>query len=123
MLKNLSVAVVGASPKADRYSNRAMQMLENYGHTPIPVAPAHSEILGRTVYRSLTDIAGPIHTVALYVGSERQTDIVADILRVKPVRVIFNPGTENPAAYDQLRTAGIEPLEACTLVMLSTGQF
>ncbi|NLI29998.1 MAG: CoA-binding protein, partial [Nitrospiraceae bacterium] len=46
-----------------------------------------------------------------------------DILRIKPFRVIFNPGTENPAAYGPLRSAGIEPLEACTLVMLSTGQF
>lgn len=122
-MKELNVAVIGASPKTDRYSNRAMQMLESYGHTPIPVAPAHVEILGHRVYRSLSEVSGQIHTVAMYVGSDRQTGIIDDILRTRPVRVIFNPGTENPAAYDRLRAAGIEPLEACTLVMLSTGQF
>lgn len=122
-MKKLTVAVIGASPKADRYSNRAMQMLESYGHTPIPVAPAHAEILGRKVYRSLADVGTAVHTVALYVGPDRQEGIIDDILCAKPVRVIFNPGTENPAAYDQLRSAGIEPLEACTLVMISTGQF
>lgn len=122
-MNTVTVAVVGASPKADRYSNRAMQMLASYGHTPIPVAPAHAEILGWPVFRSLIDIQQPVHTVAMYVGSDRQAGIINDILRMKPVRVIFNPGTENPQAYDQLRSAGIEPLEACTLVMLSTGQF
>jgi len=37
--------------------------------------------------------------------------------------VIFNPGTENPDEYEGLRAAGIEPTEACTLVLLRTGQF
>ncbi|NLI30010.1 MAG: CoA-binding protein [Nitrospiraceae bacterium] len=122
-MNTVNVAVVGASPKEDRYSNRAMQMLASYGHTPIPVAPVHTEILGRPVFRSLIDIQQPVHTVAMYVGSDRQAGIIDDILRIKPFRVIFNPGTENPAAYGPLRSAGIEPLEACTLVMLSTGQF
>lgn len=122
-MNNLNVAVVGASPKADRYSNRAMQMLASHGYIPIPVAPAHTEILGRKVYRSLADFTGSIHTVAMYVGADRQTGIIDDILRAKPARVIFNPGTENPDAYERLRNAGIESLEACTLILLSTGQF
>jgi predicted CoA-binding protein len=122
-VKKINIAVVGASPKTERYSNKAMLMLEKAGYIPIPVAPVHHEILGRQVFRSLRDIQQPIHTVTLYVGPSRQDAVINEILQIKPTRVIFNPGTENPAVYRQLQDVGIEPLEACTLVLLSTGQF
>jgi hypothetical protein len=44
-------------------------------------------------------------------------------MRLQPKRVIFNPGTENPALMQQLAADGMEVEEACTLVMLHTGQF
>ena len=54
---------------------------------------------------------------------KRQEGLFEQILTIKPKRVIFNPGTENPDEYERLKTAGIEPMEACTLVLLRTGQF
>ncbi len=43
--------------------------------------------------------------------------------QINPKRIIFNPGTENEE-FKQLATQnGVEPIEACTLVMLSIGNF
>ncbi len=118
-----TVAVVGASPLKDRYSNKAMNLLEEYGHTPVPVAPKHKEIEGKAVYTGLPEIPEDIDTVTMYVGVPRQEKIIEEILRVKPKRVIFNPETENPKVYDQLKSAGIRVQEACTLVLLKTSQY
>ncbi len=117
------VAVVGASPLAERYSNKAMNMLAEHGHTPVPVAFKHETIEGEKVYPHLSDIPGQIDTVTMYVGVPHQKDIIDQIIALKPKRVIFNPNTENPAVYDRLRSAGIQIQEACTLVLLSTSQY
>jgi len=117
------VAVVGASPLEERYSNKAIRMLEDHGHTPIPVAPKYDTIEGKKVYSNLGDIQETVHTVTLYVGVTRQEKIIEEIIQLKPKRVIFNPNTENPAVYGKLRAEGIEVQEACTLVLLKTNQY
>jgi predicted CoA-binding protein len=118
-----NVAVVGASPHHYRYSNRAMNMLEEYGHNPIPVAPERDEILGRRVYPTLAAVPDRIDTVTMYIRPALQRAVLDDALLIKPRRIIFNPGTENPDEYERLRKVGIDVVEACTLVMLTTRQF
>jgi uncharacterized protein len=118
-----SVAVVGASPKEDRYSYKAMKMLLEAGHNAIPVAPAQEQILGKKAYASLSEVPDQVTTVTMYVGPARQGPIIEDLLVIKPRRIIFNPGTENSAQYERLRKVGIECIEACTLVLLRTDQF
>jgi predicted CoA-binding protein len=118
-----NVVVVGASENEERYSNKAMKMLAEYGHNPIPVAPARETILDRKAYGRPSDVVGPVDTVTMYVGPARQQGLIEQIIALEPKRVIFNPGSENPAAYAQLQAAGIEAIEACTLVMLRTRQF
>ena len=118
-----NVVVVGASTNEERYSNKAMKMLAEYGHRPIPVAPVGDTILGEKVYASVSEVRERVDTVTLYVGPKRQDGLFDEIIAQKPRRVIFNPGTENPQHYDRLQAAGIEVLEACTLVLLRTGQF
>ena len=118
-----NVVVIGASNNEERYSNKAMKMLLEFGHNPIPVAPAIETVMNRRVYGSLADVPGTIDTVTLYVGPKRQEGLFEQIVACKPKRVIFTPGTENPNEYDRLKAAGIEPMEACTLVLLRTGQF
>jgi len=118
-----NVLVIGASAKEDRYSNKAMKMLEEYNHNPIPLAPAGGIILGRKVRTRLEDVSEPIDTVTLYVGPARQGELVEALIAMRPQRVIFNPGTENPELYPRLEAAGIRVLEACTLVLLRTRQF
>ncbi|MCP3872649.1 MAG: CoA-binding protein [Desulfobacteraceae bacterium] len=118
-----NVAVIGASPKQDRYSNKAIRLLTKYHHNPIPVAPKHQKIEGKKVYQALEDISQKIDTVTLYVNPERQKPIIQSIIKLAPKRVIFNPDTENKAVYDQFKQAGIDVVEACTLVLLKTKQY
>ncbi len=118
-----NVAVVGASPKVERYSNKAIRFLEERGHNPIPVNGAYDEILGKKCWSTLSEIAEQIDTVTIYVGATRQDVLIDEIIRLSPKRAIFNPGTENPEVYDRIKEAGIEVLEACTLVLLRTEQF
>jgi predicted CoA-binding protein len=118
-----NVVVIGASPKEERYSNKAIRLLDEYQHNPIPVAPKHDKIEGKKVYQRLEDIPEKIDTVTMYVGPARQDAIIKEIVKLAPKRVIFNPDTENKAVYDQLKTAGIKVVEACTLVLLKTNQY
>lgn len=119
-----TVAIIGASPKPERYSNKAQKMLSEYGHIPKPISPIHKEIEGTKAYRSLRDIPEKVDTVTMYVAPKHQfPELIDDIIEASPRRVIFNPGAENQTVYDRLRGQGIEVLEACTLVLLRTHQF
>lgn len=118
-----NVVVIGASANEERYSNKAMKMLSEYGHNPIPVAPLAGSILGYKAHIAISDIHSQVDTVTMYVGPARQHGMIDEIVALQPKRVIFNPGTENPSEYDRLKSAGITVLEACTLVLLKTNQF
>ena len=117
------VVVLGASPDSDRYSNKAMHLLAAHGHHVIPVSTVYTEIEGEPVFKDLGAVTGPVDTLTLYLSPKRLLPITADIIRLQPGRVIFNPGTETPEVQAALDAAGIPWLEACTLVMLRTGQF
>jgi predicted CoA-binding protein len=118
-----TVVVLGASPKRERYSYRAMAMLREYGHRPVPVNPTSTEVLGEKCYPSIADIPGPIDTVTVYLRKTRSDPLRRDILQAKPPRIIFNPGAENHELATQARERGIEVIEGCTLVMLRSGTF
>ena len=118
-----TVAVLGASPKEDRYSYKAVKMLLAHGHAPIPVHPAGHDVLGIHGLKSLDDIEQPIDTLTMYVGAQISDGELDRILKLRPRRVIFNPGAENEGLAEKLREAGIEVVFACTLVMLQTDQF
>lgn len=117
------VVVLGASNKPDRYAYKALTELTQHGHSVIPVNPALKEISGIKVVNRLSDIRDEIDTVTLYVGPERLEPMVPEIIALKPKRVISNPGTETPVMADACEKNNIEYIEACTLVMLATGQY
>jgi uncharacterized protein len=117
------VAVLGASPKEDRFSFKAVHLLKEYGHQPIPIHPAGHTVDGVAGLKSLDDIGGPVDTLTMYVGPDISNGELDRILRLRPRRVIFNPGAENEDLMAKLRDAGIEVVRACTLVMLRTEQF
>lgn len=121
--KSETVVVLGATPKEDRYAFKAMKMLLEFGHRPIPVNPSFDTVLGEKCYRSIADVPGPIDTVTMYLGEGRSEPLITEILEAKPNRIIFNPGAENLNLARQAAARGIEVVEGCTLVMLRTGQF
>ena len=122
-MKSETVAILGASPKPERYAYKAFEMLREYGHRPLPINPAFEEILGEKCYPRISDAPGPIDTVTMYLGEARSNPLIDDIIAAKPRRIIMNPGAENSALAQQAEDAGIEVVEGCTLVMLQTGQF
>lgn len=121
--KNSTVAVLGASPNEERYSFKAVRMLKENHHRPIPVHPTGHTVDGVPGVRSLTDIKEPVHTVTCYVNAKISDGEFDHIMSLKPQRVIFNPGAENENLATKLEASGIEVVRACTLVMLRTGQF
>lgn len=119
----MKVAILGASSKPDRYANLAQVKLLAHGHAVIGINPGLPDLGGVQVVRSIVDLPPEVDTLTVYVGPERSSDLSEEILSYGFRRVIFNPGAENPELAAALRESGVEPLEACTLVMLSTGQF
>jgi len=120
------VAVLGASSDMTRYSYKAVQLLKEYGHTPIPIHPRETEVLGYKVVPEIKDLVKQgkkIDTLTMYVNPNLSTQYQQDIIDLKPRRVIFNPGSENPLLEKALASKGIIIEEACTLVLLRTDQF
>lgn len=117
------VVVLGASDNSERFAYKAMKMLDDYGHETLLVNPHLSEIEGRIVIADLDQVPRPVDTLTLYVNPRISMSLKDKIISLKPKRVIFNPGTENPAIEFDLKEAGIETIYACTLVMLSAGKF
>jgi len=118
----MKTLVIGASENTNRYANRAARTLLQYGHDIELVGLRTGQIQGHTIQTGLPDLNG-IDTVTMYVGAQNQAGYVDYLKTLKPRRVIFNPGAENPDLARQLREEGIEPIEACTLVMLSVGTY
>lgn len=113
--------VIGATPNPDRYAYKAIEMLTKYGHSLVAYGIKQGIIGAVVIQNELPQQV--FDTVTMYVGPQNQPDFYQYILNLKPKRVIFNPGTENAAFEAQLQQAGIEALQACTLVLLSTGQY
>lgn len=122
-MKQSKVAILGASEKTERFSYRAFQMLREHGYPVIPVSPKLNELDGVPVIKSLKEVKGHVDTLTMYVGPEKSDRMADEILELKPRRVIFNPGSENPALQKKLQEAGVHVIEACTLVLLRTRQF
>ncbi|MGI9114060.1 MAG: CoA-binding protein [Chthoniobacterales bacterium] len=118
-----TVVILGASPKPERYAFRAFRMLREYGHQPVPVNPAFTEVLGEHCYKRISDVPEKIDTVTLYLRPARSDPLIDEIISARPRRIIMNPGAENPKLAEHAEAVGIEVVEGCTLVMLRSGRF
>ena len=118
----MRVLVYGASTNPDRYAFIATELLLSKGHDVVLVGHKPGLIGGVEILLGQPELES-IDTVTLYVGPKNQLDLFTYLMRIQPKRVIFNPGTENPELMQQLTDKGVEVEEACTLVMLHTGQF
>lgn len=114
--------VMGASLKEDRYSNKAIRDLRKYGHPVVAVGLRDGKVLDVPIAKDIP--AGiRVDTVTMYLNAHNQEPWEQQILALKPKRIIFNPGAENEAFANKAAAAGIETMEACTLVLLHTGQY
>ncbi|MEN9510885.1 MAG: hypothetical protein RLZZ370_704 [Bacteroidota bacterium] len=118
---NKPTLVLGATNNPERYAWKAAMLLLEEGHEMYPVGIRKGEVGGREISRNFPD--APIHTITLYLNPDHQRSWFASILNSGARRIIFNPGTEHPELMEAAEAAGMETLEACTLVLLRTGQY
>jgi hypothetical protein len=114
--------VLGATPNQGRYANLAANRLVRSGHPIVNVGLKSGEVAGVPIEKPET-IHNDIDTITLYVGPLHQELLYDYILKTHPKRIIFNPGTENSELRRMANEKGIETEYACTLVLLSIGQY
>jgi uncharacterized protein len=114
--------VLGASQNPERYSNLAVKKLLAHQYAVAAVGNKKGNIAGVTIENEKVPFKN-IDTVTLYLNPLHQKEYYDYIFSLQPKRIIFNPGTENEELADLARQKGIIPQEACTLVLLSTGQY
>ncbi|MEX1191870.1 MAG: CoA-binding protein [Brumimicrobium sp.] len=114
--------VLGASDNPSRYAYMAVKRLQSYDVPVVAVGYREGEIDGTKIQKTFPKDE-EIHTVTLYLSKKNQIQYYDALINLKPKRVIFNPGTANPEFENNLIKNGIEILDACTLVMLSSGEY
>jgi len=116
--------IVGATDNRSRYAYIAAQMLTEYEHEIVPIGIKIGKIFGNEILdiRQKPPMED-VDTVTLYIGPQHQPEWYDYLIGLKPKRIIFNPGTENSEFEKMAEEAGIEVLEACTLVMLRSRHF
>jgi hypothetical protein len=118
----MKTLVIGASTKPERYSNMAIRALRKHNHEVFALAKREG-VVADVPIKTEFPVNDNIHTVTMYVGAKHQPEYYKSLLELKPERVIFNPGSENFELAEMLEMNGVETIEGCTLVMLSTNQF
>jgi hypothetical protein len=121
-MKKSKTLVLGASDNPERYSNMAIRMLRSHAQEVVAIGLKETEVGDVHVMTDAMPRAD-VDTVTLYLNPRHQVPYYDFILSLDPRRIIFNPGTENDELKSLAGSKGIECLEACTLVMLSTGQY
>ena len=113
---------MGASDNPSRYSFLAIHRLRSHGHPVVAIGRRNTIVNDVAVTNEKKEFDN-IHTITLYLNRQHQKEYYEYILSLKPRRIIFNPGAENSELTDLAKKSGIIPVEACTLVLLSTGQY
>lgn len=119
---NKKTLVIGASENPERYSFKAINALRSHKHEVVALAK-RGGVVGDVTFETEFPTQEDVDTVTLYVGPQRQPEYYSAIIDLKPKRVLFNPGTENPDFVAMLNENDIEAEEACTLVLLSIGNY
>ena len=114
--------ILGASDNPSRYSYLALNSLRKHGHPVIAIGKKSSKVADVDLITEKKEF-DDIDTITIYLNPDNQKQYYDYIFSLHPKRVIFNPGAENQELIDLLRSKGIDPVEACSLVLLSTGQY
>lgn len=115
--------VLGATDNPSRFAYKAVHRLQQHGHEVVPVGIRKSEVGGLPIITDKETAIEGTDTVTLYVGPQNQPYWYDYIISLKPKRIIFNPGTENPVLEKMARENNIEALHHCTLVMLASDSY
>ncbi|MDX2003618.1 MAG: CoA-binding protein [Chitinophagales bacterium] len=121
-MESKKTLVLGATEDPSRYANLAINRLLSYGHEVVAIGKEKGAVKNVAIETEKLPFDA-VDTVTLYLRPSNQKEYLDYIIGLNPKRIIFNPGTENDELIDLAYKNGIEPIEGCTLVMLSTGQY
>jgi uncharacterized protein len=122
MAEKKKTLVLGASSNPARYSYLAIQRLRKHGHPVVAIGRRIGEVAGVNISKEHLP-EEDVDTITLYLNPTNQREYYDYILTLQPKRIIFNPGTENDELIQKAKENNIQPVIACTLVMLGTGQY
>ena len=117
-----TIAVLGIKPES--HANQPAFYVPKYmadaGYDVIPVPvyyPDVTEIMGKPVYRNLSDVPGEIDLVNVFRRSEDIPKHTPEILEKKPKAVWFQLGIRNDEVAEQLAKAGIKVVQDLCLMV------
>jgi len=116
-----TVAVIGASPKPDRYSHQAVLGYLKRGYTVYPVNPAGEAVAGLAAYRTLAEVPGSPDLITMYVNPKTGVELLDQIVAKRPKALWLNPGADGEPIESAARARGVHVVVACNLVALSYG--
>lgn len=119
---NKKTLVIGASENIERYSNMAVRKLTAHHYNVVAIGKKAGKIDDVVIETEKKNFS-EVHTITLYINPTLQKEFYNYIIALKPTRIIFNPGTENEELEQLAIANNIKAIEACTLVMLNTGQY
>ncbi|HKO80471.1 MAG TPA: CoA-binding protein [Chitinophagaceae bacterium] len=122
MNKEKKTLVLGASDNPARYSYLAIQRLRSHGHPVVGIGRKNTKVADVNIEKEKVPVSD-VDTVTLYLNPTHQQEYYDYIISLHPKRIIFNPGTENDKLVELAKEKNIQTQEACTLVLLSTGQY
>lgn len=122
MPQSSSTLVIGATPNTSRVAYTAVHMLQEYKFPIVLFGIKKGEVAGKKILNDFP-LDADVDTITLYISAKWQAPYYQKMIDLRPRRIIFNPGTENREFQQMAEAAGIKCLEACTLVMLRTGQY
>lgn len=122
MNNNKKTLVLGASPQAWRFSNKAAHRLQEHKHDVVLLGRQKTIVAGMEIQTTIVELED-IDTVTMYLNPANQKEYYDYLINLQPKRIVFNPGSENPELAALARQNGIEVVKACTLVMLANGLY
>jgi hypothetical protein len=116
-----TVAIVGASPKPERYSHQAVLRFRDRQYTVWPVNPAGLAVAGIPAFRTLGELPGRPDIVCMYVNPQTGLGMLDAIVAARPQVLWLNPGADGEPLASAARARGLQVVEACSLVALGYG--
>ena len=123
-VENKLTLIAGASADPSRYAYTAALFLNRQNLPFLPIGIKKGDVLGKEILplREKPNL-DEIHTITMYMNAGHQKEWEDYFLSLKPKRIIFNPGAENPDFAERAKSQGVSCINGCTLVMINTGQY
>ncbi|GAB3570445.1 CoA-binding protein [Spelaeicoccus albus] len=101
-------AVVGLSNNEDRAAFRVSKLLQQLGHTIVPIHPSAETVHGAPGYATLDDAPGSIDVVDVFVNSSHAGAVVDAAIARGAKAVWMQLDVVDEAAADRAREAGLD---------------